>query len=50
MAYMGFDKLKDRLSRKGVNDPGAVAATIGREKYGKRKFQRAASQGRKMGR
>jgi hypothetical protein len=31
-----------------VRDPGAVAAAIGRKKYGKAKFQKAASQGKKM--
>jgi len=51
MAYVGFDKLKGQIAAKGgVSDPGAVAASIGRKKYGKRKFQRAAAAGRKMGR
>lgn len=49
MAYMGFDKLKARLARKGANDPAAEAAAIGRRKYGKRNFQRAAAAGHKMG-
>ena len=29
-------------------DPGAVAASIGRKKYGKKKFQHAAATGTKM--
>ena len=34
-------------SRGGVRDPAAVAASIGRKKYGKKKFQKLASAGRK---
>lgn len=49
MAYVGFDKLKGQIAAKGdVRDPGAVAAAIGRKKYGKKKFQRAAAAGRSM--
>lgn len=34
-----FAKLKDQLSSKpGVTDPGALAAAIGRKKYGAKKF------------
>lgn len=34
-----FAALKDKLSSEpGVNDPGAVAASIGRKKYGAKKF------------
>jgi len=47
MAYMGFNKLKSSLTGK-VKDPGAVAASIGRKKYGKEKFQKAAARGVKM--
>ena len=47
--YMGFDKLKGKLShQKGVKDPGALAASIGRKKYGKAKFQKAAAKGKKL--
>lgn len=47
--YMGFDKLKSRLaSRGGVSNPGALAASIGRKKYGARRFQRAATTGQSM--
>lgn len=50
MAYFGFSKLKSKIAaRGGVRDPGAVAASIGRAKYGKRKFQSAAAAGRKLG-
>lgn len=44
MAYMGFDKLKGELeSKPGIKDAGALAASIGRKKYGKKKFQHAAA-------
>jgi hypothetical protein len=43
MAYMGFKKLKESL--KGSTDPGALAASIGRKKYGKKLFQKAAAKG-----
>lgn len=49
MAYVGFDKLKKKIAAKGdVSDPGAVAASIGRKKYGKGRFQKAAAKGKKM--
>ena len=48
--YMGFSKLEREIARRGdVRDPGAVAASIGRKKYGKEKFQKAAAAGRKLG-
>ena len=48
--YQGFEKLERSLAAKGdVKDPGAVAASIGRKKYGKAKFQKAAAAGHKMG-
>ena len=50
MAYIGFKKLESKIaSRGGTRDPGAVAASIGRRKYGAKKFQRAAAQERKLG-
>lgn len=49
MAYVGFEKLRKSIAAKGdVRDPGAVAAAIGRKKYGKAAFQRAAAKGKKM--
>jgi hypothetical protein len=42
-----FQKLKKELSKKGVKDPGALAASIGRKKYGKEKFQQMAVKGKK---
>ena len=41
-----FSAMKSKLSKqKGVRDPGALAAAIGRSKYGKGKFQHMASKG-----
>lgn len=48
--YMGFSKLEKEIAKRGdVRDPGAVAASIGRKKYGKEKFQKAAAAGKKLG-
>jgi hypothetical protein len=47
--YVGFKKLKTQIAKKGgVRDPGAVAAAIGRKKYGKKRFQAAAAKGKKL--
>ena len=49
MAYLGFDKLKGQLAgKKGVTDPGALAASIGKKKYGAKKFQKAAAKGQSL--
>lgn len=43
-----FQKLKAQIAAKGgVSDPGAVAASIGRKKYGSTKFQAMAAKGQK---
>lgn len=42
-----FKKLKGKLSKKGVKDPGALAAWIGRKKYGPAKMAKMAAAGRK---
>lgn len=43
-----FEALKEKIAAKGdVRNPGAVAAAIGRKKYGKAKFQKLAAAGRK---
>ena len=48
-AYVGFKKLKAKIAAKGgVRNPAAVAASIGRKKYGKEKFQAMAAAGKKM--
>ena len=42
-----FAALKNELSHeKGVTNPGALAAYIGRKKYGKAKFQGLAAKGK----
>lgn len=43
-----FQKMKRKLAgRKGVRDAGAIAAAIGRKKYGARGMARMAAAGRK---
>jgi len=43
-----FSALKSTLSkRKGVTNPGALAAYIGRKKYGAKKFASLGSKGKK---
>ena len=43
-----FAALKAKIAKKGgVRDPGAVAAAIGRKKYGAKKFQALAAKGKK---
>lgn len=42
-----FAALKAKIAaRGGVRNPGAVAAAIGRKKYGKKRFQKLAAKGR----
>ena len=43
-----FKQLANKIARKGnVENPAAIAAKVGREKYGKEKFQKMATQGKK---
>lgn len=45
-----FERLKDKIAaRGGVSNPAAVAAAIGRRKYGASRFQRMAAAGRRKG-
>lgn len=47
-AHVGFTKLKSQLGqRKGVDDPGALAASIGRQKFGAKGMAKKAAAGRK---
>jgi hypothetical protein len=47
--YMGFQKLENKLEKKpGIKDPAALASVLGRKKYGKEKFQKAAASGKSM--
>ena len=41
-----FRKLSEQLARKGVRDPKALAASLGREKYGQAKMTKWAEQGK----
>ena len=42
-----FAALKSKLAKKGgIRNPGALAAAIGRKKYGKKKFQSLAAGGK----
>ena len=47
--YMGFKAVEKAAKKGGAENPAAVAASIGRKKYGKAKFQKAAAAGKKMG-
>ena len=43
-----FSRLTHKLAQQpGVTDPKALAASIGRKKYGKSRFQRLATMGKK---
>jgi len=45
-----FAALKSSIAAKGnVKNPGAVAAAIGRKKYGKAAFQKLAAKGHRKG-
>jgi hypothetical protein len=41
-----FAALKETLSKKGAKNPGGLAASIGRKKFGKKKFQGLAKKGK----
>lgn len=41
-----FASLKNKLARSGIRNPGALAASIGRAKYGKKKFAALGAHGR----
>lgn len=41
-----FKNLANRMAREGVKDPDAVAASIGRKKYGNKKMQSMAEKGK----
>lgn len=48
MAYVGFKALSSQLAAKGAKDPDALAAWIGKKKYGKKKFASLVAAGRNM--
>lgn len=41
-----FSKLEGSLAKKGAKNPGALAAWIGRKKYGTKRFQKLSARGR----
>lgn len=41
-----FAALKEKLARNGVTNPGGLAATIGRRKFGRARFSEMAAKGR----
>lgn len=47
-SYEGFKAVEESARKGGASDPAAVAASAGREKYGKEAFQHAAAEGKKM--
>lgn len=42
-----FAKLESQLEKKGVKDPAALAAWIGRKQLGEKKFNSLAANGRR---
>lgn len=41
-----FAALKSKLAKKGATNPGALAAWIGRKKYGAKRFAKLSAQGK----
>lgn len=42
-----FATLKTKLAKKGASNPAALAAFIGRKKFGKKKFAQLSAKGKK---
>lgn len=42
-----FRALKSKLARRGARNPGALAAYIGRKRYGKKRFAKLSAAGRR---
>jgi hypothetical protein len=42
-----FKQLEAKLGKKGISNPGALAASIGRKKYGVAKMAKMSAAGRK---
>jgi hypothetical protein len=47
MSRVGFKKLAKQLAKRGAKTPNALAAWIGRKKFGKRGMARRAVAGKK---
>jgi hypothetical protein len=41
-----FSALTQKLADEGAKDPKALAASIGRKKFGKKRFQKMAAEGK----
>jgi len=42
-----FKKLANKFAKRGIENPKGLAAYIGREKYGEKKMEKLAENGRK---
>lgn len=42
-----FEKLEEKLEKKGIEDPAALASVIGRKKFGDKKMAQMAAKGKK---
>lgn len=42
-----YSNLKRSLASKGARNPGALAASIGRKKYGKKRYAKMSAAGRR---
>lgn len=45
-----FKSLAKKLARKGIRNPKAVAASIGRKRYGAKRFAKLSAMGRRKSR
>jgi hypothetical protein len=48
-SYEGFKAVEASAAKSGASNPAAVAAAAGMKKYGKKKFEESAHEGKKMG-
>jgi hypothetical protein len=48
MAYEGFKAVEASAAKSGARNPGAVAAAVGRKKYGAKKMASAAASGHSL--
>ncbi|RMG80257.1 MAG: hypothetical protein D6707_06715 [Bacteroidetes bacterium] len=47
--YEGFDKVKEEAAKHGAKNPEAVAAAVGRKKYGKKRYNKMIQAGKPGG-
>lgn len=48
MAYMGFKAVEASAKASGARNPAAVAASVGRKKYGAKAVSKAAHSGKSL--